>query len=99
GRPGANGFVALQYFDSLEAGGNNNGVIDAGDSVFQQSRIWIDRGRRGVSKPGELVTLSEAGVDWISIHPTLSRRVDQFGNSFRYRAPVGFDVAHGRMTR
>ncbi len=83
-----NGFAALAVFDDPKNGGNKNGAIDPGDAVYLSLRLWIDRNHDGISQPEELITLPEAGVFSIDLHYYEDRRVDQYGNQFRYRSLI-----------
>src|SRR5579883_3659702 len=42
-----NGYAALAVFDDPANGGNGNGVIDPGDSVYDKLRVWIDANHKG----------------------------------------------------
>ena len=46
---------------------NGDGMIDAGDAVFNNLRIWTDGNGDGVSEPGELQSLSQLGIQSISL--------------------------------
>jgi Ca2+-binding RTX toxin-like protein len=64
GENAKDGFAALAQYDS-----NADGVINSLDEIFGDLRIWIDNGN-GKSETGELKTLSEAGVESISLNQT-----------------------------
>ena len=93
-----NGFLALAEFDKTANGGNANGVIDSRDSVFERLRLWQDMNHDGVSEPEELHTLVSLDVVALDLDFKESRRTDQYGNEFKYRAKVR-DTISGSVGR
>lgn len=78
-----NGFNALAIYDT-----NLDGIINSGDGVYSELRLWQDKNHNAVSEPNELHSLGELGLISLELKHERSKKVDEYGNEFRYRAKV-----------
>jgi len=83
-----NGFFALAEYDKTANGGNNDGKITSLDSVFASLRLWQDVNHNGISEASELKPFNVLGLSSIELDHKYSKKTDEFGNEFRYRAKV-----------
>jgi hypothetical protein len=86
-----NGYLALGVFD-----GNGDQQITRLDPIYNELRLWRDANHNGATEPGELLSLDDAGLVSISVDYLESRRRDEFGNIFRYRARIGLTNDRGK---
>jgi hypothetical protein len=83
-----NGFLALAEYDATSRGGNSDGQLDQRDAMWTAMRVWIDNNHNGVSEASELHTLAAINVKSIDLKYKPSKRIDSYGNEFRYRSVV-----------
>ena len=93
-----NGFLALAEFDKQANGGNGDGLIDQHDAVFSSLRLWQDTNHDGVSQAAELQTPGALNIKSLALDFKESKKTDEFGNEFRYRAKVN-DTKAGSVGR
>lgn len=83
-----NGFASLAVFDTAAKGGNGDGKITRRDRIFRKLRLWQDKNHNGISEPEELSRLPALDVVAVFLDYQESRRTDQHGNRFKYKARV-----------
>ena len=83
-----NGFSSLAVFDQSQNGGNGDGKINKQDRIYNDLRLWRDNNHNGISESNEMFKLKDLDVRAIFLDYRESRRTDQYGNRFRFKAKV-----------
>jgi hypothetical protein len=96
GRTALHGFVVLEEFDMSATGGNDDGQLDARDRVWGSLLLWRDSNHDGISAPGELTAMPNAGVTSIDLHYVRLNYRDDYGNIFRFRSKAVVRDRKGR---
>ncbi|MBK6723400.1 MAG: hypothetical protein IPG58_09015 [Acidobacteria bacterium] len=83
-----NGFLALAEYDKIANGGNWDGKITRRDLVYTQLTLWQDTNHNGISETDELHSVDDMGLRKLHLDYQESRRTDEHGNRFKYKAKV-----------
>lgn len=89
-----NGFAALSRYDGYVPAGVKtmadvvaDGFIDANDYIYSKLRLWSDMNANGTVEAGELHTLDEMGIVYISLNfDAKHKEADKYKNEIRYKA-------------
>ena len=103
GARASNGYIALEEFDSIANGGNNDGSLTADDLIWPYLLVWSDLNHNGLSEAEELTDVTAADVLAVEFSFVESQHRDQFGNRFRYKSRAtlrnnGSERAHVTQT-
>jgi hypothetical protein len=83
----ANGYLALAYL-AEQSGCGKVLRLDSTCSIWGELRLWQDRNQDGIAQPEELRTLEQSGIEALSLKYRELKKVDPYGNRFRYAANV-----------
>ena len=85
GTKAQHGYEALSMYDLLSKGGDENGVIDHNDAIWNHLRLWRDMNHNGICDPGEAAPIHRFGVEQVSLKWRRARWIDEDGNTHLLR--------------
>ncbi|MDR2253384.1 MAG: hypothetical protein LBD97_05930, partial [Bifidobacteriaceae bacterium] len=92
------GSVAESGFEALaELDTDGDGAITAADEAWEELLVWSDGGALGVTNPGELTSLAEAGVVSIGLEWEECADVTEAGVMIGKLAPVALEEGFGQV--
>jgi hypothetical protein len=89
----ATGFAALAQLDTMR-----NGKIDYRDKAFRELRLWTDINVDGLTQKGELHTLEEFGITYLSVKDLSARNVYDNGNLITHVNYFGISNRRGNSS-
>ncbi|MBO3659067.1 hypothetical protein J5N55_13385, partial [Acinetobacter haemolyticus] len=78
-----NGYEALKQYDE-----NNDGKIDAEDSIWSKLVLWQDLDGNGESSENEIIKVEDSGLKSISLNYNESNFIDVEGNAHKQQSTV-----------
>ena len=85
---------ALATFDSVASrGGNNDGVLNAADGIWDELKVWQDANQNGVVHTGEMKTLASLGITQINLAYDNGEKFDNLANDVSFQGTSLLGVA------
>lgn len=84
GFPAENGIEAMVQWDDPDMGGNGNGYLDHGDSIWSELSLWFDDNADGYTQDGELIPITQSSVNSIRLRARERNLYDIHGNWLRF---------------
>lgn len=88
GGPDDDAFAALRALDRISLGGNDDGMLSAGDRAWRELRLWVDSDHDGESDPPEIFEPGDWGLRAISLAFETAFDLDGGLNLLRRRARI-----------
>ncbi|MGA1802216.1 beta strand repeat-containing protein [Rhizobium sp. HT1-10] len=73
---------------------NHDNILDANDARWSEFRVWRDSNQNGVSDPGELLTMSDAGIKLINLLPS-SDGAQAFSDGSSISGTSSYEMTNG----